>query len=219
MRICATCNCENEEPSRFCEQCGAVLEPEASQPTEAVTAAAVAAQRPCPACNWAMSAFTRFCTHCGQRMPPPGPSAGRACPGCSSSIAETDFFCGFCGMKLSPADESAVTDPLGTMPLKTSETARLLVLAGREKDKVYFLGASGVRVGRARDNDISLETDGYVSSTHVRIYVQGGDYYIEDAGSVNGTFLKLRGPWRLQSGDEVKVGQSVFRFEPGSKQS
>jgi pSer/pThr/pTyr-binding forkhead associated (FHA) protein len=90
----------------------------------------------------------------------------------------------------------------------------LTVLAGREKDKTYSLGNAGVRIGRSRENDICLDTDGYVSNHHARIFMDGSAFFLEDAGSVNGTFVKVRRAARLEEGDEVKVGQSLFRFEP-----
>ncbi|MBI4871051.1 MAG: zinc ribbon domain-containing protein [Candidatus Riflebacteria bacterium] len=217
MRICATCTLENDDESRFCERCGTSLD-------AAVAGSGMApGQRDCPSCQWKVTTLSPFCTHCGHKMPAPQPQAGAVtptCPSCSAAVAVADFFCGWCGGRLAPpgSEEAAATTPSDLdSTLRPGEGAHLVVLAGREKDKVYWLSSSGMRLGRAKDNDVCLDTDGYVSNAHARVFVQGGEYFVEDAGSVNGTFLKLRRPWRLQPGDEVKIGQSLFRFSPASK--
>ena len=57
-----------------------------------------------------------------------------------------------------------------------------------------------------------------VSRRHAKIIAQGSQYFIEDLGSANGTFLngslKLpQGkPHLLTSGDELKLGETTLKF-------
>jgi hypothetical protein len=71
-----------------------------------------------------------------------------------------------------------------------------------------------IRIGRAADNDLHLE-DTFVSSHHARMSVTAEGFLLEDLGSTNGTFLNGQEADRawLKPGDEVAIGDSVFRVE------
>jgi len=90
---------------------------------------------------------------------------------------------------------------------------QLKIVAGRGVDKGYITPAEGGSIGRSEDADIPLENDAYVSEEHARIFRDEEGVFVEDAGSVNGTFVKVDGKARLRPGDEFKVGQSIFRLE------
>jgi pSer/pThr/pTyr-binding forkhead associated (FHA) protein len=58
--------------------------------------------------------------------------------------------------------------------------------------------------------------DRFASGIHARIYSRSGSYYVEDMNSTNGTFLngaQLDGEARLSDLDEIRIGDSEFRFE------
>ncbi|WP_446897881.1 FHA domain-containing protein [Clostridium sp. LBM24168] len=71
-----------------------------------------------------------------------------------------------------------------------------------------------ITIGRKNDNILKLE-DPYASSHHARLYIKNGkDCVIEDLGSTNGTLLngkKLNGRQYLNSGDEIKIGNTSFK--------
>lgn len=72
---------------------------------------------------------------------------------------------------------------------------------------------SEITVGRKNDNLLVLD-DPYASGHHARIYVKNNDCIIEDLRSTNGTLLnglKLEGREYLNSGDEIKIGNTSFR--------
>ncbi|MDH7576492.1 MAG: FtsW/RodA/SpoVE family cell cycle protein [Bacillota bacterium] len=67
-------------------------------------------------------------------------------------------------------------------------------------------------IGRAPDCDITLP-DHYVSSHHARIYLSAGEYFVEDLGSTNGTFLNnkpLLAAARITPGDQLEIGRVIF---------
>ena len=73
----------------------------------------------------------------------------------------------------------------------------------------------GLSIGRSADADVRIE-DRYASAIHARIYNRGASYYVEDMGSTNGTYLNgavLDGEAELSDLDEVKIGDTEFRFE------
>jgi hypothetical protein len=80
--------------------------------------------------------------------------------------------------------------------------------------QVFPLGVDVVTIGRADDNAIVL-ADPEVSAHHARIAwdARRGVYYIEDLGSVEGTYVNERsigGPVKLHHGDVIRVGNTVM---------
>lgn len=73
----------------------------------------------------------------------------------------------------------------------------------------------GLSIGRSGDADVRIE-DRFASGVHARLYSRGASYYVEDMGSTNGTFLngsRLDGEAELSDLDEIKIGDTEFRFE------
>ncbi len=67
-------------------------------------------------------------------------------------------------------------------------------------------------IGRAPGCAIVI-TDSFASQLHARIFERDGEWFVEDLGSRNGTWLnrdQVHGPARLERGDRVKVGDTVL---------
>ncbi len=67
-------------------------------------------------------------------------------------------------------------------------------------------------IGRAPGCAIVV-TDSFASQLHARVFDRDGDWFVEDLGSRNGTWLnrdQVHGPARLERGDRVKVGDTVL---------
>lgn len=95
---------------------------------------------------------------------------------------------------------------------------RLVVLKSPALDEKeeFVLDAAAITIGRAHQNDISLEDDDFASATHARVEPRQDGVWVEDAGSTNGTYLngvKLSRARKLVPGDLVRVGETDFRFE------
>ena len=90
-----------------------------------------------------------------------------------------------------------------------------LEIPGREAAPFDLGNTTGI--GRAPSNQIALPEDTAVSRQHAMIRLQGEqEYYLIDLGSANGTVLNeklLIGPTLLKTGDEIKVGETIMRFE------
>jgi pSer/pThr/pTyr-binding forkhead associated (FHA) protein len=70
-------------------------------------------------------------------------------------------------------------------------------------------------LGRDVNNAIVLD-DPFASSEHAILTYRGRSWYVEDAGSTNGTYRNGRpidGPSPLGFGDEIGVGQVRLRLE------
>ncbi len=75
----------------------------------------------------------------------------------------------------------------------------------------WVLGKETI-IGRGPDCDINL-SDYYVSSRHAKIYRSGGEYFVEDLGSTNGTFLNnkpLFAEARIMPENQLQIGRIFF---------
>jgi hypothetical protein len=73
----------------------------------------------------------------------------------------------------------------------------------------------GLSIGRSDEADVRID-DKFASSLHCRIYSRGSDYFADDMGSTNGTYLnggRLRSETRLSDLDEIRIGDTELRFE------
>lgn len=98
---------------------------------------------------------------------------------------------------------------------QTKGAARLILIEGPQEPagKVFVL-LNETTLGRFPENQIVLSDDS-VSQKHARLFKQEEEYFLEDLGSTNGTFLKgerIKGPARLNSGDRIKIGRTIFQF-------
>jgi pSer/pThr/pTyr-binding forkhead associated (FHA) protein len=90
---------------------------------------------------------------------------------------------------------------------------RQITPAGITRD-VYHLTRPDLNLGREQ-GDIVFSDDEFMSRRHAQISYRNGHGRLEDLGSSNGTFLKLRGPHGLVPGDLIRLGDELLRFEIG----
>lgn len=82
------------------------------------------------------------------------------------------------------------------------------------KMKEYYPILGELTVGRGSRNDVLIR-DKVVSKNHMRIFYDGGYYYLEDLKSANGTFLngeQIRDTIEIRDGDIISVGLIQFIF-------
>ncbi|AQA24269.1 pSer/pThr/pTyr-binding forkhead associated (FHA) protein [Rhodococcus sp. PvR044] len=92
----------------------------------------------------------------------------------------------------------------------------LIVTQGALAGTRITLGAQPVLIGRADDSTLVL-TDDYASTRHARLSQRGTDWYVEDLGSTNGTYLdraKVTTAVRVPLGTPVRVGKTVIELRP-----
>src|SRR5579872_4969623 len=79
--------------------------------------------------------------------------------------------------------------------------------------KEFAVGGEPATIGRSPQENLFIDNPA-VSFHHARVYSQAGVYYIEDLGSLNGTFLNgvriTTAP--LTYGDVITVGKHTVRF-------
>ncbi|MBN2171759.1 MAG: SpoIIE family protein phosphatase [Candidatus Krumholzibacteriota bacterium] len=76
-------------------------------------------------------------------------------------------------------------------------------------------------IGRSHSCDLILD-DPAVSRRHARLFREGGEWWIEDLGSRNGTFVedrRLATPRALKGGERIQIGPARLRLRPGGQPS
>lgn len=143
-----------------------------------------------------------------------------------SSSAPPRAHCLHCGRDLTPHDLYRIYFSSRT-PSIGNVVGKLLVVDAEKSNIQFPVPADGeVLIGRLDPNrGIRPEVDlshydpaARVSRKHARIMVRGTQFFIEDLGSANGTFingrlrLKPQQVHALSSGDMIKIGQTTLQF-------
>ena len=93
---------------------------------------------------------------------------------------------------------------------------QLVVTDGALSGTRIQLGTQPVLIGRADDSTLVL-TDDYSSTRHARLSPRGSEWYVEDLGSTNGTYLdraKVTTAVRVPMGTPVRIGKTVIELRP-----
>lgn len=98
---------------------------------------------------------------------------------------------------------------------------KIQVVKGPQKRKEFEINKESIIIGRQDRKvnwypDVDLTPDWQVSGKQARIWREYGQYWIEDLGSKNGTWVgaqKIRDKMLLEPGVEFKVGKSILMIE------
>ena len=150
------------------------------------------------------------------------------CPECGFLNAEGANYCQKCGAYLNPQTEVRQGEPT-TATYRVGETGELIpvdVEQIAEKGAALVIRSGGGRVGesfalerdrmtigRRPDSDVFLD-DVTVSRDHALLVRRNGEFYLDDLGSLNGTYVNRRRieSHRLADGDELQVGKYKLTF-------
>ncbi|MCL3860787.1 FHA domain-containing protein [Actinotalea sp. K2] len=105
--------------------------------------------------------------------------------------------------------------PSTPIPRRDSNPRRLVVTAGPLRGTTLPLTSSAILIGRAPSCTLVLDDD-YSSSRHARVFPQDGQWFVEDLGSTNGTFLgrqRVEEPTSVTVGSQIRVGQSTLELQ------
>jgi hypothetical protein len=90
----------------------------------------------------------------------------------------------------------------------------VLVVDGANKGERAELAEAPILIGRGSDAAIRLDDD-YVSTRHARIASSGDQWFVEDLGSTNGTYIgsaRITQPTTLTLGTQVRIGKTLLEL-------
>lgn len=87
-----------------------------------------------------------------------------------------------------------------------------IILSGCRDGEVHPVNRLPFSLGR-ESGDLILSGDRFLSHRHCRLISLGSGIGIEDSGSTNGTFIKIREKSLLQHGDWLYMGRYLFKVE------
>ena len=128
------------------------------------------------------------------------------------SVIRSDIF----GTKAPPAPRQARPKPAA----KSRKPARgvptkLQVIDGPNMGQSVPLGDAPILLGRGTDAAIRLDDD-YVSTRHARFATNGEQWFVEDLGSTNGTYLgsqRITSPIPIGIGIPVRLGKTIVELQ------
>jgi hypothetical protein len=150
------------------------------------------------------------------------------CPECGFANPEGANYCQKCGAYLGGAAEGG-DDPT-TMTYRVDETGEMLPVdieevveeagsalviraGGGRAGESFSVSEDRVSIGRSPDAGVFLD-DVTVSRNHALLVRRRDGLYIDDLGSLNGTYVNRRRieSHRLSDGDEIQVGKYKLSY-------
>jgi len=145
------------------------------------------------------------------------------CSECGFQNPEAANYCSRCGALLEKGEQGAETTQafsaeevgeLAREPVEGLEGPALVVRSGGGRAGESFRPAGDrTRIGRSPECEIFLD-DVTVSRNHAVLVERDGHFFVEDQGSLNGTFVNRRriDNQRLENGDELQIGKYRLTF-------
>ena len=148
----------------------------------------------CPECGFSNADGANYCQRCGAFLATPEPTPG---------VTTATYRMGETG----ELEEVSLDDVV-------TRGATLVIRAGGGRaGESFTLHGDRSSVGRRPDSDIFLD-DVTVSRDHAIIVARGDEHYLDDCGSLNGTYVNRKRieSHRLSDGDELQIGKYKLAF-------
>ena len=91
---------------------------------------------------------------------------------------------------------------------------QVVIVEGGNKGETVSLDEAPLLIGRGSDAAIRLDDD-YVSTRHARIAASGDQWFVEDLGSTNGTYIgtvRITQPTTITLGTQVRIGKTILEL-------
>ncbi len=147
------------------------------------------------------------------------------CPECGFVNTEGANYCQKCGAFLADVTQEQDNttaawqlDETGDIkavdPEQVAEEATLVIRSGGGRVGQSFpLRGERLTIGRSPEAEIFLD-DVTVSRDHAVLVRRGGAWFLDDSGSLNGTYVNRRRieSHKLQAGDELQIGKYKLTY-------
>ena len=97
---------------------------------------------------------------------------------------------------------------------RRGDPTKVVILEGANRGEEISLELAPLLIGRGTDAAIRLD-DNYVSTRHARIARTDTQWYVEDLGSTNGTYVgstRITQPTSISLGTQVRIGKTILEL-------
>ena len=151
--------------------------------------------RHCPECGFVLSEGTNYCPRCGAFV---GTREQR------DDVTTATYVIDEQTGELRPVDVGDVAAESGALVIRSG---------GGRVGQSFPLHGDRMTIGRSPETEIFLN-DVTVSRDHAVLVRRGGAWYLDDSGSLNGTYVNRRriDSHRLEDGDELQIGKYKLTY-------
>jgi pSer/pThr/pTyr-binding forkhead associated (FHA) protein len=99
-------------------------------------------------------------------------------------------------------------------PKRRGSPTQVVVTQGSNSGATARLADAPILIGRGNDAAIRLDDD-YVSTRHARIAASGDQWFVEDLGSTNGTYIgtvRITQPTTITLGTQIRIGKTILEL-------
>gem|GEM_PF-977619 len=207
LPACWRCQTILEAGDKFCRTCGARVDANGNQPAAAVSmVGTVGAVGLAASAASAASAATQIISQLSLPTAPPlQPSSSSTMVLPAMKLAQS---------MAQSSSSSPAAGPTATMvfgAVTVERTAKLILVRGHNQfGSQWRLQAGETIIGRSTGM-VLFPDDTALAPRHARLVWRGADLMLEPELTTNGVYIRLRGPTRLQPGDEFLVGAQRLR--------
>lgn len=130
------------------------------------------------------------------------------------SVIRSDIFGAKVAASPRPAKQKASNKAAKARRTPRGVPTKLQVVDGPNAGQSVPLGDVPILLGRGTDAAIRLDDD-YVSTRHARFATNGEQWFVEDLGSTNGTYLgsqRITSPVPIGLGIAVRLGKTIVEL-------
>jgi hypothetical protein len=155
--------------------------------------------RHCPECGFVNAEGANYCSRCGAFIGVPEPKPAQA----TTATYVIDEATG----ELRPVDVESVVSGGGALVIRSG---------GGRVGQSFPLRGERMTIGRSPEAGVFLD-DVTVSRDHAVLVHRQGAWYLDDSGSLNGTYVNRKriDSHRLEDGDELQVGKYKLTYLAG----
>jgi hypothetical protein len=133
------------------------------------------------------------------------------------SVIRSDMFGARCGHgeRSARASRGSTPKPPKAPSKRRGSPTHVLVTDGANSGERADLDQAPILIGRGSDAAIRLDDD-YVSTRHARIAASGDQWFVEDLGSTNGTYIgsvRITQPTTITLGTQVRIGKTILELK------
>ena len=113
-----------------------------------------------------------------------------------------------------PRGQAAPRKPPKPPSRRRGSPTHVVVVEGANAGERADLDSAPLLIGRGTDAAIRLDDD-YVSTRHARIASSGDQWFVEDLGSTNGTYVgsvRITQPTTMTLGTQVRIGKTILEL-------